>query len=95
MTVVEYEAAMRGIQLKIIDQYEMMAKTAMANRYAHHAKSAKEHKIFDKNKALKSIQGSGQQRKPNRKMLQQANQALKNYQVKFNVENKVEKGGRV
>lgn len=91
LTLVEYEAALRGMQLRTIDQYEFMAKSAMANRYAHHAKHANERKIFDKNKALRSLNHPGNQKKPNKQMLQQANKALSDYQVKFTVEDEENK----
>lgn len=91
LTLVEYEAALRGMQLRTIDQYEFMAKSAMANRYVHHAKHANERKIFDKTKALRSLNHPGNQKTPNTQMLQQANKALSNYQVNFTVENKSNK----
>lgn len=84
--MLEYEAALRGMQLRTIDQYEFMAKSAMAQRYAQHAKRANERKIFDKNRALRSLNHHGNQNKPDKRMLQQASKALNNYQVNFMLE---------
>lgn len=71
------------MQLRVIDSYEMMAKSAMANRYAHHAKQAKERKIFDKEKALRSLSVRSHENKLNPNLISNASRALKYYEVKF------------
>ncbi len=49
----EFRNRLKGAHLRNIDQYEYMAKSAMANAYAQNAgKKAKEKKIFDKQKAI-------------------------------------------
>ncbi|NRG43291.1 hypothetical protein HRF87_00765 [Bacillus sp. CRN 9] len=52
----EYEAFIKGSQHKTIDEYELMAKTAMANRYAQHAKRASERKIFNAKQARRNLE---------------------------------------
>lgn len=52
----QYKAFIKGAQLKIIDQYEFMAKSAMANRYAQHAKRANERKIFNAKQARRNLE---------------------------------------
>lgn len=52
----EYEALRIGALNRKIDQYELMAKTAMANRYAQHAKRASERKIFNANQARRNLE---------------------------------------
>lgn len=71
------------MQLRVIDSYEMMAKSAMANRYAHHANQAKERKIFDKEKALRSLSVGSHENKLNPNLISNASRALKYYEVKF------------
>ena len=51
----EYESFIKGAQLRKIDEYELMAKTAMANRYAQHAKRANERKIFNAKQARRNL----------------------------------------
>lgn len=51
----EYEAFIKGAHHQQIDEYELMAKTAMANRYAQHAKGAKENKIFNAKQARRNL----------------------------------------
>lgn len=46
---------MKGAQLRNIDKYEYMAKSAMANAYASNSKRAKEKKIFDADKQRKLL----------------------------------------
>lgn len=47
---------MKGAQHRIIDEYELMAKAAMANRYAMNAKRASERKIFNAKQARKNLE---------------------------------------
>lgn len=52
----EYEAFIKGSQHDQIDKYEFMAKTAMAHRYAQHAKRASERKIFNAKQARRNLE---------------------------------------
>lgn len=51
----EYQALVKGAQHRKIDDYEFMAKTAMANRYAQNAKRANERKIFNAKQARRNL----------------------------------------
>lgn len=51
----EYRLKIRGAQHREIDEYERLAKGAMFHRYALNAKSAKEKKMFDAEKARKRL----------------------------------------
>ncbi|MBT2599083.1 MULTISPECIES: hypothetical protein [unclassified Oceanobacillus] len=52
----EFQNFIKGAQLKKIDQYDLMAKTAMANRYAQHAKRANARKIFNADQARRNLE---------------------------------------
>lgn len=52
----EYRNFIKGAQLKKIDQFDLMAKTAMANRYAQHAKRASARKIFNADQARRNLE---------------------------------------
>lgn len=52
----EYEALRLGALHRKIDEYELMAKTAMANRYAQNAKRASERKIFNGKQARRNLE---------------------------------------
>lgn len=51
----EFKNFIKGAQLRIVDEYEAMAKQAMFNRYAQNAKRAKEKKMFDAQAARRRI----------------------------------------
>ena len=52
----EFQNFVKGAHLSKIDQFELMAKTAMANRYAQHAKRASEKKIFNAEQARRNFE---------------------------------------
>ena len=55
----EFRLMVKGSQLRNIDKYEYMAKSAMAYAYANNAgKKAKEKKIFDADKQRKLLDES-------------------------------------
>ncbi|WP_083390601.1 hypothetical protein [Cytobacillus oceanisediminis] len=74
--------------MRIVDQYESMAKQAMFNRYAQNSKRAKENKMFDAKTARKRIlNGSGnwkESREPriNVERYRAAQEAMKGYKMK-------------
>jgi len=55
----EYLSFLKGAQHKQIDQYEFMAKQAMAFRYAQNAKNANERKIFNAKQARFNLDNEG------------------------------------
>lgn len=84
----EFKNFIKGAQLKIVDQYESMAKQAMFNRYAQNAKRAKENKMFDAKAARKRVlagsDGWKDSREPrvNVNRYRAAQKAMKSYQMK-------------
>ncbi|AND42726.1 hypothetical protein A361_07940 [Cytobacillus oceanisediminis 2691] len=84
----EFQNFIKGAQLRIVDQYEGMAKQAMFNRYAQNSKRAKEKKMFDAQTARKRVMnGTGnwkESREPkiNTDRYRAAQKAMKAYRMK-------------
>jgi hypothetical protein len=52
----EYLLKLKGAKHSIIDEYEKMAKSAMANAYAQNAKRPKEKSIYNAEKARQMLE---------------------------------------
>lgn len=52
----EYLLKLKGAKHNLIDQYELMAKSAMANAYAQNAKRPKEKSIYNAEKARQMLE---------------------------------------
>lgn len=77
----------RGAQLRRIDEYEYMAKSAMANAYAQGAgRKAKEKKIFDRDKAIRMLDRNDHWRNARERdmsRMKKLTEALKTYTPNF------------
>lgn len=85
----EYKNFVKGAQHREIDRYEQMAKGAMMNRYANNAKSVKEKKMFDADKARKRLNSDSKEWKDSRDSVmdltryKKAREALNDYKPTF------------
>jgi hypothetical protein len=84
----QFKNFIKGTQLRMVDQYESMAKQAMFNRYAQNAKRAKENKMFDAKTARKRIMNGSDNWKDSREpkinveRYRAAREAMKSYRMK-------------
>ncbi|MBT2661949.1 hypothetical protein [Bacillus sp. ISL-45] len=84
----QFKNFIKGSQLRIVDQYEGMAKQAMFNRYAQNAKRARENKMFDAKTARKRIMSGSDNWKESRvprinlERYRKAKEAMKSYKMK-------------
>lgn len=86
----EYLLKLKGAQHSRIDEYEKMAKTAMAHRYATNAKRAKETSIFNAAKTRRMLEKGfkGSVAHAEKQTFKRMKQALKDFTPTF-----IKKGG--
>ncbi|WP_176466370.1 hypothetical protein [Terribacillus saccharophilus] len=80
----EFRLKIKGAQHRVIDEYEMLARSAMFNRYANNSKRAKEKKMFDAEKARRRLDRGDKHWKQSHdsgfaKAYRKASKALKGY----------------
>lgn len=91
----EFKNFVKGAQYRVIDEFERMARGAMMHRYAMNAKSVKEKKMFDAQKARERLTNGSEGWKDSRVSIQsskrykEAREALDNYLPQLSVK----KGG--
>lgn len=81
-TPAEYLLLRKGFQHRRIDEYEFMAKTAMAIGYANNSKKAKEHRIFNAAKARRLLE-KGITEEQEKKRMVELNDAFKGFTPQF------------
>lgn len=83
----EYKRKIRGSQLKQIDDYDKMAREAMAHAYAQNAgKKARQKRIFDKKKAILMLNkdmGWQDARQRDMENIKKLKDALKDFKPEF------------
>ncbi|WP_121605303.1 hypothetical protein [Virgibacillus sp. Bac332] len=87
----EYKILLKGAQHKQIDQYEYMAKQAMAHGYASRAKKPSEKRIFNAKKARMKLETGKSYDPEEMKRSARMNRALKGFKPQFIPD---KKGGR-
>ena len=88
----EYMTLFKGAQYRRIDDYEKIAKQAMANRYAQNAKRAREKAIFNAQKARRAVEKGYKGNVANIEMerMTRMTEALKGFKPEF----RPKKGGK-
>ncbi|MEN2765837.1 hypothetical protein [Ornithinibacillus xuwenensis] len=79
----EYRAFLKGAQYRQIDDYEYMAKSAMAIGYASRAKRPKEKRIFDAKRMRKKLETGQDYDLEQMKRSSRLNKALKGFEPNF------------
>jgi hypothetical protein len=78
----EFELLIKGAQHCVIDDYEKIAKQAMANRYAQNAKHARENKIFNAARARRKLE-AGTKTDPEIERMVKLNETFKGFKPDF------------